>query len=90
MPSSYQRVFSEDHFLMTNRVSYAPQDFQKMCKQAERDHESKKLVVLMERVKRQIAERENPALKAEGVKSSGADTESGFLRLPSRSVPFER
>ena len=45
---------------MTNRVSYAPQDFQKMCKQAERDHESKKLVVLMERVKRQIAERENP------------------------------
>jgi hypothetical protein len=41
---------------MTNRVTYAPQDFQKMCKQAERDHESKKLVVLMERVKRQIAE----------------------------------
>ena len=28
---------------MTNRVAYAPQDFQKMCKQAERDHESKKL-----------------------------------------------
>jgi len=45
---------------MTDRVSYAPQDFQKMCKQAERDHESKKLVVLMERVKRQIAERDNP------------------------------
>ncbi len=44
---------------MTNRVSYAPQDFQKMCKQAERDHESKKLIVLMERVKRQIAERES-------------------------------
>ena len=50
---------------MTNRVSYAPQDFQKMCKQAERDHESKKLVVLMERVKRQIAERENPGLKTQ-------------------------
>ena len=47
---------------MTNRVTYAPQDFQKMCKQAERDHESKKLVVLMDRVKRQIAEREHPVL----------------------------
>ena len=50
---------------MTNRVSYAPQDFQKMCKQAERDHESKKLVVLMDRVKRQIAERDNPEASAE-------------------------
>jgi len=46
---------------MTNRVSYTPQDFQKMCKQAERDHESKKLVALMDRVKRQIAERASPA-----------------------------
>ena len=76
---------------MTNRVAYAPQDFQKMCKQAERDHESKKLVVLMERVKRQIAERENPELaeRAKGpAKMMGTD--SGLLRLPSRSVPFER
>ena len=73
---------------MTNRVTYAPQDFQKMCKQAERDHESKKLVVLMERVKRQIAERENPGLKAEI--SKVVSTDSGFLRLPSRSAPFER
>jgi len=77
---------------MTNRVSYAPQDFQKMCKQAERDHESKKLVVLMERVKRQIAERENPELKAERAKhpTSVMEAESALLRLPSRSVPFER
>ena len=77
---------------MTNRVSYAPQDFQKMCKQAERDHESKKLVVLMERVKRQIAERENPDLKSGGTKDpgTGMDSESGIPRLPSRSVPFER
>ncbi len=70
---------------MTNRVTYAPQDFQKMCKQAERDHESKKLVVLMERVKRQIAERENP-----GHTTKAMSSESGFMRLPSRSVPFER
>ena len=70
---------------MTNRVSYAPQDFQKMCKQAERDLESKKLVVLMERVKRQIAERDNP-----GLAGDVPNTESGLLRLPSRSAPFER
>ena len=73
---------------MTNRVTYAPHDFQQMCKQAERDHESKKLVALMERVKRQIAERENPTLKAEPKHHAGPDT--SVLRLPSRSVPFER
>lgn len=69
---------------MTNRVAYAPQDLQKMCKQAERDQESKKLAVLMERVRRQIAERENPSLK----KQKASD--SVVLRLPSRSVPLER
>ena len=75
---------------MTNRVTYAPQDFQKMCKQAERDHESKKLVVLMERVKRQIAERKTPGFQQgtlQAVPSIGPET---TLRLPSRSVPFER
>ncbi len=77
---------------MTNRVSYAPQDFQKMCKQAERDHESKKLVVLMERVKRQIAERENNAGMPGTPKSSAqpVGNESAMWRLPSRSAPFER
>ena len=75
---------------MTNRVAYAPQDVQKMCKQAERDHEAKKLMLLMERVKRQIAERggEDPA---EGKSPSAAtNAGSGVLRLPSRSVPLER
>lgn len=72
---------------MTNRVAYAPQDFQKMCKQAERDHESKKLVVLMERVKRQIAERESPGQLKRPVT---ARAESDVLRLPSRSAPFDR
>jgi hypothetical protein len=77
---------------MTNRVSYAPQDFQKMCKQAERDHESKKLVMLMERVKRQIAERDNPTWSPESPKPAlpRLSGDSGFLRLPSRSAPFER
>jgi hypothetical protein len=75
---------------MTNRVTYAPQDFQKMCKQAERDHESKKLVVLIDRVKRQIAERENPDLKVNTSKSAAKLVGSGTLRPPSRTVPFER
>ena len=76
---------------MTNRVSYAPQDFQKMCEQAERDHESKKLVVLLERVKKQIAARD-PALKMELPKPPLAvmNSDSGLVRLPSRSALFER
>jgi hypothetical protein len=73
---------------MTNRVTYAPQDVQKMCKQAERDHETKKLVLLMERVKRQIAEREDPRMPHEGV--VGPVRDAGSVRLPSRSVPLER
>lgn len=84
MPSSL--IHKRDIFQMTNRVAYAPQDFQKMCKQAERDHESKKLVVLMERVKRQIAERENPDQPLKKPVTAGADV----LRLPSRSAPFDR
>jgi hypothetical protein len=59
-----------------------------MVKQAERDHESRKLVVLMERVKRQIAARDNPDVKVLEAKESPLD--SGLVRLPSRSVPFER
>jgi hypothetical protein len=76
---------------MTNRVSYAPQDVQKMCKQAERDHESKKLVFLMERVKRQIAERSSSVLKTDaGEVSDAVNSDSGSVRLPIRSVPLER
>ena len=77
---------------MTNRVTFAPQDFQKMCKQAERDHESKKLIVLMNRVKRQIAERENPAFRVEVPKPpvTAISSESIASRPPSRSALFER
>jgi hypothetical protein len=74
---------------MTNRVTYAPQDFQKMCKQAERDHESKKLIVLMERVKRQIAERESQGLSVDS-QNAASNADSRIVRLPSRSVPLER
>jgi hypothetical protein len=70
---------------MTNRVAYAPHDFQQMCKHAERDHESKKLVVLMERVKRQIAERQGLGVKGEMAKPPvGATGVEAVLRLPSR------
>jgi hypothetical protein len=75
---------------MTNRVAYAPHDFEKMCKQAERDHESKKLVVLIDRVKKQIAERENPNRKAEISEPAAARGNGDLLRLPSRSALFER
>lgn len=72
---------------MTNRVTYAPQDFQKMCKQAERDHESRKLILLMERVKKQIAARDgHEDLRAPVTPIN----DSGSNRLPSRSVPLER
>jgi hypothetical protein len=75
---------------MTNRVTYAPQDFQKMCKQAERDHESKKLVVLIERVKRQIAERQGNGIHSSSSSASAIDRDANFLRMPTRSVPLER
>jgi hypothetical protein len=77
---------------MTNRVSYAPQDFQRMCEQAERDHESKRLVVLMERVKRQIAEREQAGAGIESSKRPVTATigDSGVLHMGRRSAPFER
>jgi hypothetical protein len=73
---------------MTNRISYAPQDVEKMCKQAERDHETKKLVFLMDRLKRQMAERSNGG----GAKLPPAtiNSESSGVRLPIRSVPLER
>jgi len=74
---------------MTNRVSYAPQDFQKMCKQAERDHESKKLVELIKRVKQQIAARQD-IMPGESAKRPVAVITTDSGRLPSRTVPFER
>jgi hypothetical protein len=83
--------FEGTRAFMTSRVSYAPQGLQKMCKQAERDQESKKLVALMDRVKRQIAEREDPGPKAQGPKAANRlSGDKGLLRLPSKSVPLER
>jgi hypothetical protein len=77
---------------MTNRITYAPQDFQKMCKQAERDHEAKKLAVLIERVKRQIAERENPEFRVDSPKPPAAAMATGPrpFHLCGPSAPFER
>jgi hypothetical protein len=76
---------------MTNRVTYAPQDFRKMCEQAERDHESKRLIVLMERVKRQIEQREQTGERIESSKRPATATiDSGVLHMSRRSAPFER
>jgi len=75
---------------MTSRVCLPEQDFQKMCKQAERDHETKKLVLLMERVKRQIAERDAPVKMEDGKAPAAVSRDSRPVRLPIRSVPLER
>ena len=76
---------------MTSRVSYSPQDFLKMREQAERDYESKKLSVLLERVKKQIAARDDSTL-VESRKPPLAVLNTGSIssRPPSRSAPFER
>jgi hypothetical protein len=75
---------------MTQRAAHAPQDFQKMCKQAERDHESKKLVVLIERVKRQL--QQHGTVPVTAPKPPVAVLISGGMRAPapSRSSIFER
>lgn len=75
---------------MTSRPTIPPQDFEKMCKQAERDQESKKLVVLLERVKRQIAERETPGREVQKPPVGVMRRDFGSSRRPSRSALFER
>jgi hypothetical protein len=74
---------------MTNRVSYQPQDFEKKCKQAERDHESRKLDALLERVKRQIADQGNPGSRVDSPRPSVMTITSG-LSGPRRAALFER
>ncbi len=76
---------------MTSRVTYAPQDFQKMCEQAERDHESRKLIILLDRVKKQIADRQSSSLSVDTPKPPAAiSSDSGLTGLPRRLAPFER
>lgn len=74
---------------MTQRATHPPQDFQKMCKQAERDHESKKLIVLIERVKRQLQER-GTAVTAPKPVVAVMMSDRLRARIPSRSSIFER
>jgi len=69
---------------MNLRETQPSKDFQKMCKQAERDHESKKLVVLIERVKRQLAEHQ------EGAGSDPSRKPAVSVLVPSRTALFER
>ena len=69
---------------MGSRATEPSQDFQKMCKQAERDHESKKLAILIERVKRQLAEHQH------GARPDPARKPSLPVLVPSRTAVFER
>ena len=71
---------------MTNRVTYQPQDFEKKCKQAERDHESRKLEVLLEKVRLQIASRSNP--RVDVPKAPAIATKK--TRSANRPIVFER
>lgn len=77
---------------MTSRVTYAPEDFKKMCLQAERDHETRKLVVLLDRVKKQIATRQSAGLAVASPKPpmGAVSGESNGIRLAGRLAPFER
>lgn len=74
---------------MSPREEQRPQDFHKMCKQAERDHESRKLVVLIERVKRQLREQTVGAHVELPKPPVAALSAAGLSRTPSRSF-FER
>ena len=54
-----------------------------MCKQAERDHESKKLLILMERLKHQLAQQKDPA--TDSLRKPVAP-----VVMPNRRALFER
>ena len=73
---------------MSPREEQQPQDVQKMCKQAERDHESRKLIVLMERVKRQLRDH-TPGAQVQLPKPPVAVLSANGSRTPIRSF-FER
>jgi hypothetical protein len=76
---------------MTSRVSYAPQDFQRMCEQAERDHENRKVLVLLQRVKRQIAMRDADAnVESPKPPVTAIAEKNETLRMPARVLPLER
>lgn len=72
---------------MTNRVSYQPQDFDKKCKQAERDHESRKLNILLEKVRLQIASRSNAKVDSPKPPALASTDSPKPIR---RTVVFER
>ena len=68
---------------MDFREAQPSQDFQKMCKHAEREQESKKVAALIERVKRQLAERQS------GISDASRKAAVSVV-IPSRSALFER
>jgi hypothetical protein len=78
---------------MSNTDTQQAHDVQRMCKQAERDHESRKLVALLERIQRQLAERgkrSDPQVEAPKAPLAAISAGLGMPRLPVRSSYFER
>jgi hypothetical protein len=73
---------------MTNRVTFGAHDFEKLPKQIERDHESKKLVVLIERVKRQIAARAEQGFNV-ARPAAAAGSDSSAQVVPIRPVTVQ-
>ena len=74
---------------MTNTVT-PPQDFEKKCKQAEREHEARKLEILLDRVKKQIERRTDDGRKTDSPKPPLMAVPNNPSRFPARSVVFER
>jgi hypothetical protein len=74
---------------MTNTVT-PPQDFEKKCKQAEREHEARKLEILLDRVKKQIERRGDDGRKTDSPKPPLMAVTNNTSRFLARSVVFER
>jgi hypothetical protein len=77
---------------VTNRVNFAPQDFQRLRQKVEREHESKKLVVLLERVKQQIAAQAKPGWSVDSPKPPVTTISSrpNASRSLGRTAPSDR
>jgi hypothetical protein len=77
---------------VTNRVNFAPQDFQRLRQKAEREHESKKLVVLLERVKQQIAAQSNSGWSVDSPKPpvTTISSRTNASWPLGRTAPFDR
>jgi hypothetical protein len=76
---------------MTSRVSFGLPDLHKPLKQVESDHESRKLVALLDRLNRQIADRKIRGLDLDSKRPATAVIQDPTLsRMPTRSASPEK